>query len=573
MPRSVLKSKLVMQPTSSDVRNVSAAAVTARRQESSAPAAVSAATRCRDAVRALWARYADAIAVVVLAIIAGWTFLQFDITQQPLPGDTTYHIYSAQQMLLGHPIYRDVAIVKTPLADFITLFALPIGRALNIDDVMSARLVFFLLSIATVVVVYLAGRVLLDSRAAGVIAALVVAGNDFFGIRAVTGPEPKTLVALFALAALLFLAQRRWFWAGVCASLAALAWQPAAITMALVLGGALLAPVAEPSAWRAHTRWLVTLRAVVGMALPFLALIIYLGANGALGAAYGSTIGANLSHLGNQTAHTPLNELVEWNAYWVAYNVNLYCIAPDARWQIVVGVLGFGSMLAAETLAAVRRKRELFNLRRTPLLLYTLGFGAFTLLDFNWCPDLYPFLSVFGLGIGWFVAMAAKGVGEIAVRANHSARGRVLALALCLLAALGVFMVNVLDVRAYHRTGISYRDQLDLVHQVRMRADPGDRILSIGNAIILVEMHLPNASNIIHFGSKAGRGVLENESGGMDGMVVGLDQNPPRFVTLSRAQRQDWNEDFYEWLDSRYRLVIRDKYNAVDVYVLRKRAR
>jgi hypothetical protein len=560
MPRSVLKFKLVMQSASSDVRNVSVAAVTTRPQDSNAPAAVSTAARRRDTVRSLWARDADGIVVFVLAIIAGWTFLQFDITQQPLPGDTTYHIYSAQQMLLGHPIYLDVAIVKTPLADFITLFALPVGRALEIDDVMSARLVFFLLSIATVVVVYLAGRVLWDSRAAGVIAALVVAGNDFFGVRAVTGPEPKTLVALFALAALLLMAQRRWFWAGVCASLAALAWQPAAITIALVLGGAFLAPAAEPLAWRARTRWLVTLRAVVG-------------ANGALGAAYGSTIGANLSHLGNQTARTPLNELLEWNAYWVAYNVNLYCIAPDARWQIVAGVLGFGGMLAAEALAAVRRKREAFNLQRTPLLLYTLGFGAFTLLDFNWCPDLYPFLPMFGLGVGWFVTMTAKGVGMFAARAKHSPRTWVIVPTLCLLAALGVFMVNVLDVRAYHRTGISYRDQLDLLHQVRMRADPGDRILSIGNAIVLVEMHLPNASNIIHFGSKAGRGVLDNEPGGMDGMVAALDQNPPRIVMLSRAQREDWNEDFYEWLDSRYRLVIHDKYNAVDVYVLRKRAR
>lgn len=523
-----------------------------------------------DWARAALEKYIDLLLMAGLALLAGWTLLQFDMTQQPLPGDTTYHIYAAQQMLEGHPIYRDVTIVKTPLADFMTLFALLAGRAFGLDDIVSARLMFFLLTLASVLVVYLAGRDLLSSRAAGVIAALVVAGNDFYGIRALTGPEPKTLVGLFSMAALVLIARRAWFWAGVSAALAALAWQPAALTMAIVLLAALLAPQEEKISWRTRARYAAPLRALFGMLLPIFALLLYLGAYDALRAAYGATIGANLSHLGNQTAQTPFNELVEWNAHWVAYNIDLYCMTAVERWQLVFGVVGFVGIVASEIYRIARAKRWEFNVKRAPLILYTVGFAAFTLVDFNWCPDLYPFLPVLGLGIGWCVAQLAEGARRVISKTNPR-YGAWTAFGIVALAATAILYMNLLDVLTYKRQGIAYRDQRALVRQVRARFKPGDRILSIGNALILVEMRLPNASKIIHFGSKAGRGVLENEPGGMEGWLASLAANPPRLITLSRAPRADWNEDFYAWLDENYRRVIQDKYNAVDVYILRPR--
>lgn len=539
-------------------------------QANSSHIAVPASTGRTQASLAFLTKHIDLFVMVGLALLTAWTFLQFGLTLQPIPGDTTYHIYSAQQMLAGHPIYRDVAIVKTPLADFVVLLALPFGRAFSLDDVMIARLVFMLLTVAAVLVVYLAGRDLLDSRAAGVIAALVVAGNDFYGVRALTGPEPKTLVGLFSILTLVLLARRRWFWAGLSAALAALAWQPAALTMAIVLGAAVLAPATESLSWRDRRGWLALLRAVSGMALPFLALLLYLGVNGALGAAYSATIGANLSHLGNQTARTPLNELIEWNAHWVSYNVDLYCVTAVERWQLIPGILGMVGIVTAEIVAMFRRKRLQFNLKRAPLILYTLGFAAFTLVDFNWCPDLYPFLPLLGLGVGWLVAAAARAAG-MAVSNRNARYGAWTATGIAALAMLLIVYVNLLDGLAYKRTSISYQDQRALVRQVRLRMDSGDRVLAIGNAILLVEMHLPNASKIVHFGSKAGRGVLDNEPGGMEGWIARLDQNPPRFVMLSRAPREDWSADFFEWLDRRYRRIIQDKYNAVDVYVLKRR--
>ena len=56
----------------------------------------------------------------------------------------------------------------------------------------------------------------------------------------------------------------------------------------------------------------------------------------------------------------------------------------------------------------------------------------------------------------------------------------------------------------------------------------------------------------------------------MDGMLEALDKNPPRLISLARI-RQDWNADFLDWVHGNYRLVLNDKLNGVQLYLLKKR--
>src|SRR5581483_4362242 len=194
------------------------------------------------AISPLYSRVIDVAWMLVLALVAAEYALHYNIFLQAIPHDTTYHIYAAQQMLDGHAIYRDVAIIKAPLSDFATALALVVGRALGISDIMSARLMSLLTFMGTASVTYWAGRVLFKSRAVGLIAGLIMAGWDFYGLRAVTGPEPKAFLILFAMLALVCIAQERWFLAGVCAALTTLAWQPGLMVAVFALGGALLVP-------------------------------------------------------------------------------------------------------------------------------------------------------------------------------------------------------------------------------------------------------------------------------------------------------------------------------------------
>src|SRR5262245_53663733 len=101
--------------------------------------------------------------MLALALVTAVYCLQYDILRQPIPHDTTFHIYAAQQMLEGHAIYRDVAIIKAPLADFAAAFAIVVGHILRISDIMATRILSLFSVMAAASVTYLAGRVLFDS--------------------------------------------------------------------------------------------------------------------------------------------------------------------------------------------------------------------------------------------------------------------------------------------------------------------------------------------------------------------------------------------------------------------------
>lgn len=500
--------------------------------------------------------------MLALALISGIYALQYNILLQPIPHDTTFHIYAAQQILDGHAIYRDVAIVKAPLADFATALMLIFSRMARITDISGARVLSLLVVMASASATYLAGRVLFRSRIVGIVAGLVMAGWDFYGLRAVTGPEPKAFLILFAMLSLVCIAQQRWVWAGVCAALTTLAWQPGLMVAAFALGGALVAP------WLGTERRSGTeqrpfptnrqsispalqnaVRVVLGFAAPFVLVLIYLVANGALFAAWNATIGANLDHLNQTTARTPLSQLIVNNIALIAVDARDYCFSPSEDWLIVGGTLGFAGILAGQLLAAARTRRVPIDLERTPYLLYGLGFAAFTLIDFDFCPDLFPLLPILAIGVGWLVWTGSR---ELAKRVPQVPRAEAV---FGTIAVLIIAAVYLLDARSYQLSGTTFFDQLAVAQTAQKYLQSGDRIQAFGDTIVPIELHMQNVHKILHLGSKSGLGVLASEPGGVAGMISALEVDPPKLITLSRETRPTWTKPFYDWLTLHYRLV------------------
>lgn len=522
------------------------------------------ATARLDVFTALYDRFADLFWMIALALVAIEYALHYNLFLQAIPHDTTYHIYAAQQMLVGHPIYRDVAIIKAPLADFAAAFAIAGARGIGISDVMGTRLLSLLVAAATTSMTYLAGRVLLRSRVVGVLAGVIMAGWDFYGLRSVTGPEPKAFLIFFTLLAFVLLARRRWFLAGFSAALATLAWQPGLMVAAIVAAGALYEPFLAPEdapAGRGAPRfslravgWGQAARVLGGFAVPLALLLVYLAANGAAVAAWNATIGANLIHFRNTQAQASLPQIVRENYDEILLDGGQYCFSPLEDWLVYGSLLGFGGLVVAQVAAGLRARRLPLDLERLPLILYTLGFVGFTLIDFDFCPDLFPLLPVMALSIGWLGWTAARGVGLLVTRLlPHSPTVARLTPYVCAgLLALWLGYVYLLDVRAYRVTGMTFQDQLDVAQAARDYLAPGDTVLSFGNAIVPVELHLENAHKIIHLGSKSGLGVLASEPGGVQGMLDSLDRNPPKLVTLARENRPAWTAPIYAWFDAHY---------------------
>jgi len=501
----------------------------------------------------------DLACMTLLAFIAAEYALNYNIFSQALPQDTTYHIYAAQQMLEGHAIYRDVAIIKAPLADFVTAFALIAGRALGLSDIMSARLMSLWVVMGTTAVTYWAGRVLFRSRAVGLFAGVIMAGWNFYGLRAVTGPEPKAFLILFAMPAFIFIAQKRWLAAGICAALAALAWQPGLMVAGLAGAAALVAPwletsrVARPQRWRAGLAQLA--RVVGGFAIPFAITLAYLLWNNALTPAWNATIGANLTHFGNEQARTPLPQMLRENFDEIFFIDARYCFSFQENWLWLASALGFIGISGAQIINAWRMKRAPLDLERAPLILYTLGFAAFSLVDFDFCPDLFPLLPIGALAAGWLAWQATRAASVGVNRLIPRISPHVVEWALGGVIVAALYYVYVWDVRAYTVTGVNFQDQLYAAQVAQKYLEPGDTILSFGNAIILVELRMSNASKIIHLGSKSGQGVLAFEPGGIQGMVYDLNLKPPKLITLARDKEPEWAAPFYAWRDEFYEPV------------------
>src|SRR5918912_232899 len=177
--------------------------------------------------------------------------------------DYSIYLYSGQKMAEGVPPYVSVFDHKGPLSPMLAGLGVVLSQQLNWDDIYTVRLVFFATGCLTAVAVYLLGKSAFRSQAAGFFGALAFLGFYGFAESVASGPEPKTPIVIFKTLCLLFMVQKRWFWAGLCGSLAFLVWQP----MGIFPFVAFLLAVTRPKEERRGA----ALRALAGMMTPLVA--------------------------------------------------------------------------------------------------------------------------------------------------------------------------------------------------------------------------------------------------------------------------------------------------------------
>ena len=139
--------------------------------------------------------------------------------------DGALYLYSGQRMAEGVPPYVSVFDHKGPLAPMLAGAGVILSKLLNSDEIMTVRVVFFLMGCLAVISAYLLGSTLFRSPRAGIFAALTFLGFFCFARYATAEPEAKTPMVFFEVLALLLTSQKSWFWAGLSGSLAFLVWQ------------------------------------------------------------------------------------------------------------------------------------------------------------------------------------------------------------------------------------------------------------------------------------------------------------------------------------------------------------
>ena len=193
----------------------------------------------REPVPSAGWRRADPFVLAVAAVsIVVYTLHGF---HGALTRDLGVYSYAGQQVADGVPPYLGILNRAGPLAHALPGVGVLLARAGGFDDIVTMRVLFMLIATACVCTIYLLGRDLFRSRAAGLVTAGTLLSFHGFIQYASNGPREKTPMTLFIIVALWAVTRRWWFTAGVCVSLATLCLQTAFVsTFAAVVVGALL---------------------------------------------------------------------------------------------------------------------------------------------------------------------------------------------------------------------------------------------------------------------------------------------------------------------------------------------
>src|SRR5215207_8622345 len=513
------------------------------------------------------------------AVVSSWYGLGGGISR-----DGAVYLYSGQRMAEGVPPYVSVFDHKGPLAPMLAGAGVMLSKLLNTDQIMTVRVVFFLMGCLAVVSAYLLGSSLFKSQRAGIFAALTFLGFFCFARYATAEPEAKTPMLLFEVLALLLTSQKRWFWAGLCGSLAFLVWQPMAVFPFVSFVLAVTRPREE--------RFKAALRAAAGILTPLVVVVTYFYSYDALDDFLDGFVLFNFLYIVRGQAPLGLH------LAGAAFNIAL----PYSTMLVPI-LLGLVMILRLYFLKP-------FPYRFAPIVLSFPAPVLWSLRDFQLADDFYVFLPYAAIGFGallalaidrakpaqllamllstaillapvlWFLQnfqlpdgsyvfllFAAVGFGALLAFAVHRAKTLLLPASLLNLVLLTVALANTFDevsATAADRlkgTDISLNQQREGALAVEERLGEAARLASINSPQVLVLLHQENPNPYLWLTAGVDRAIEARTLRGFEGWIRQLEASDPDAIAffgegqtltptchLSPAHRHD----IYDWLRPRY---------------------
>src|SRR5919199_3130513 len=429
-----------------------------------------------------------------------------------LPLDYSIYLYSGQRMAEGVPPYVSIFDHKGPLSPMLAGLGVMLSKQLNWDDIYTVRLVFFTVGCLTVVAVYLLGKSLFRSEAAGFFAALTFLGFYAYGYPAASGPEPKTPMVLFETLSLLFASQKRWFWAGFFGCLSFLVWQPMGLFAVIVFVLALSRPKEE--------RYSGVLRALGGIVAPLVASVGYFYYHGALGDLVDGVVLFNALYLTRGEITTaPIVHRMLWDP-----SLSQTLSDPSLLWEQLSGVVLPYITMAVPIVVGLAMIVRLYFLRPyqyrfAPILLSLPVPPLWALIDFALSEDFFVYLPYAAIGFGAFAAWA--------IRRTKTPRliGALLGAALLGVAIANTFSeVNAPAAEKLLGTEIDLPQQREGALQIEKRfAQEGLRIASLNSPQVLVLLHRENPNRYLFITAGIDRYIEAKEPGGFEGWLESLE--------------------------------------------------
>ncbi|RYP85352.1 hypothetical protein EKO23_12785 [Nocardioides guangzhouensis] len=322
------------------------------------------------------------VAALAVYLLHGW--------RGALSRDLAVYAYAGQMVADGNPPYVEMLNRAGPLAHLLPGLGAAAARVVGIDDLVGMRMLFLLLSVATVSALYVAARALFASRQVALASACTFLAFYGFIEYASNGPREKTPMVLFLVLMIWALARRRWLLAGVFLALATLSLQIAFFVGAPAALGALLLGLRKWDLLRG------TARLAAGGLLTLAAFVAYFVAVGAVRDFVDAFVVINLRYTPAQPMSSAKLSFA-WDNLLRGYGASVWLILVGLVAMVVVAALGARGWRRlpedgpAATVVALG----------PAVLVGTL----WTMRDFDGWPDAFPLLPFAALGIGGMLAL------------------------------------------------------------------------------------------------------------------------------------------------------------------------
>lgn len=478
-------------------------------------------------------RYGRCLRALLVVVIAAFIF-GLGGFEGRLLRDNAIYVYSGQQMALGVPPYVSIFDHKGPLAPMLCGTAVVLGRWLQLDDVLACRIIFFLISILSVGSLFLLAEKLFSSTRVAFIASMTLVAFGGFGVFATSGPRAKSPMVLFEILALYLTASRRWFWAGLCGSLAALTWQPTVIYPVVTLFLALAQASSGKEAMRNAAR------ALGGILLPVAVVTLWFFQKQALTELVEGWITFNLVHLDQEGATVFSNILRIGGALLTGF---AFMLVP-----ILLGLVAIPLFWARRLKGYSRSLRPWIAQDACASLLLTFPLPFFwSLLDFQDVPDLFVFLPYAALGFAWLLHRAFD---TSAIARSGGRRAPTI-----FTWAVLVFLVGVSAIQYLYVRNNGLHEQRQWAATLNARLGKTDQLLSIGVPEALVLSGRTNPNPYVFILRGIGHRIAHRSPGGFDGWLHQLEKAAPSIVLVGetsdafRPRIEDWLTSHYDRSD------------------------
>ncbi len=470
-----------------------------------------------------------ALAFTLLALVV---YLQYG-TNGLLGRDDAVLVYAGRLLTEGVLPYASAMTLKGPLAQFVAGAGIAAAHALGWNDLSAVRALFLVLSALAAGMTAAAGYVLWRSARVGIFAGLLFCGFVDFARRAASGPRYQSLVALFAVLAILLTTERRWFWAGVAGALAYLTWQPSAVFAAATL---LLAAASEPAQRRRAVA-----HAAAGIAVPVIVVVAVFAWAGLYDELALRIFLFDLPFIARTPAGIRAHVTRPLHVLTVAYGPAIVAL-------LVAGLPWLACV-------ALRRKREradgwagvLLRDRFSILFLTMPVFVAWSLFDFQGGADLFVLLPHVALGAGALLATVAAATDR-----RWGGTGGVTRVPASVALAILLLVGAVASVSQASESGLLRQSATAAL--VEGRYGPAYTFASIGQPQLLVLMNRRNPNPFLFIENGSDMLVARGTPGGFDAWLADLGRLKPLVVVggFMRGQPRHVAE-LERWLDLGFR--------------------